>query len=255
MQSALYFGQVRHRRVKPVQHGFRYSLFMVYLDLTELDRVFAGRWLWSIGKPNLAWLRRADHFGDPGIPLDTAVRDLVAERTGKRPEGKVRMLAHLRYFGHCFNPVTFYYCFDQEEREVETIIAEIHNTPWGQVHCYVLELPTGLGPGERQRFRFGKTFHISPFMPMDLTYDWEFSRPGDAIHVHMYDVLGGEEVFEAQLDLVRREVTGRHLSLALLRFPLMTVKVLAGIYWQALKLRLKGAVYYPPPQIKSGPGG
>ncbi|MDX9787479.1 MAG: DUF1365 domain-containing protein [Desulfobacterales bacterium] len=248
MKSALYFGQVRHRRTKPVLHGFRYNLFMVYMDLAELDTVFEGNPFWSIGRPNIAWLCRTDHFGDPRIFLDQAVRELVAEKTGRNPTGPVRMLTHLRYFGHCFNPVTFYYCFSPDDTVVDTIIAEIHNTPWGEVHCYVLDRTNNLGNQAHQRFHFAKAFHISPFMPMDITYDWEFDRPGEALYVHMMDKVNGEPVFEAVLNLTRQKITNRELTLTLLRYPLMTVKVISAIYWQALQLRLKGAVYYPHPE-------
>ncbi|MEI2421818.1 DUF1365 family protein, partial [Arthrospira platensis SPKY2] len=105
---------------------------MVCLDLAELDTVFRGRWLWSTQRPALAWLRREDHLGDPAHSLDESVRRLVAERTGRRPAGPIRLLAHLRYFGHCFNPVSFYYCYDAAGERVETIVAEVNNTPWGE---------------------------------------------------------------------------------------------------------------------------
>ena len=247
MKSALYFGQVSHRRTKPVIHGFQYDLFMVYLDLAELDTIFKGNPFWSIGRPNVAWLSRADHLGDPNIPLDQAVRNLVSDKTGQRPIGPICMLTHLRYFGYCFNPVTFYYCFNPDGMVVDTIIAEIHNTPWGEEHCYVLGATENMENPDHQRFRFEKTFHISPFMPMDITYDWKFDCPGDALHVHMTDEVAGEPVFEAELNLTRHQITNRNLTLALLRYPLMTAKVISAIYWQALRLRLKGAVYYPHP--------
>jgi DUF1365 family protein len=110
MHSALYIGQVKHRRQAPRVHEFRYPLFMAYLDLAELEQVFARRWFWSIDRANLASFRRSDHLGDPALPLADAVRELVAERTGVRPRGPIRLLTHLRYFGYCFNPVSFYYC-------------------------------------------------------------------------------------------------------------------------------------------------
>ena len=97
MHSAIYRGWLEHRRAAPRRHAFRYPLFMVYLDLAELDRVFAGRWLWSTRRPALLRFDRRDHLGDPAIPLDQAVRDLVAERTGTRPQGPIRLLTHLRY--------------------------------------------------------------------------------------------------------------------------------------------------------------
>lgn len=250
MQSALYIGRVGHRRTKPIQNRFRHALFMVYLDLAELETIFSGRWFWSIGRRNIAWLRREDHFGDPTISLEQTVRDLVEKQSGKRPQGPVRMLTHLRYFGHCFNPVTFYYCFDKQDKELQTIIAEIHNTPWGQEHCYVLNKADNIGSPELMRFTFGKEFHISPFMPMDIKYDWEFNVPGDTLYVHMFDIMQGEKVFEAQLDLDRHTISGWNLAWSLLRFPLMTVKVISAIYWQALKLWVKGAPYYPHPELE-----
>lgn len=130
-QSAVYEGTIRHRRREPTEHEFRYRIFMLYLDLAELPALFDGRWLWSARRPALAWFRRADYLGDPAVPLDAAVRDLVRERTGARPTGPIRLLTHLRYFGYAQNPVSFYYCFSADGSAVETIVAEVTNTPWG----------------------------------------------------------------------------------------------------------------------------
>jgi DUF1365 family protein len=247
MNSCLYEGNIRHSRFKPVQNAFHNSLFLVYLDLAELDSVFLGRWLWSPARRNIAYFRRKDHFGEPSVPLDAAVRDLVEQKTGKRPPGPIRMMAHLRYFGHNFNPATFYYCYDKKDRHVETIIVEIHNTPWGEVFCYVLDESKNEGTTERMRFRFPKEFHVSPFIDMNMDYDWTFSEPGETLSVHMIDFDRGEKFFEAELTLARREITGPGLALMLLTYPFITVKVIAAIYWQALRLWIKGATYYTHP--------
>ena len=153
MESFLYEGTLRHRRFAAPRRDFEVSLFMAYLDLGELDSVFAGRWLWSTGAPNLAWFRRADHYGDPEVPLDQSIRELVEERTGARPEGPIRLLTHLRYLGHCFNPVCFYYCFGLDGRTVETIVAEVSNTPWKERHMYVLPEASNLGERRQQALR------------------------------------------------------------------------------------------------------
>jgi DUF1365 family protein len=147
-----------------VRHAFGYGLFMAYLDLAELDEVFAGRWLWSTSRPALARFRRGDHLGDGGAPLDAAVRSLVEGETGERPAGPIRLLTQLAYLGYCFNPVSFYYCFDAAGERVVTIVAEVNNTPWGERHCYVLDARGGAGLAFAPR----KALHVSPFMPMDV---------------------------------------------------------------------------------------
>lgn len=255
MHSCLYFGRVEHRRhgggADPVDNAFDYGLFMAWLDLAELERVFRGRWFWSTRRPALAWLRRADHFGDPSQPLDEAVRTLVAERTGRRPEGPIRLLAHLRYFGHCFNPVSFYYCYDAAGERVETIVAEVNNTPWGERHCYVLPRSAARVRGPTQQFELEKEFHVSPFLPMETHYRWRFTEPGERLLVHLRNEQQGRHAFDATLRLERREITGRSLAMALLRFPGMTLRVVALIYWQALKLKFKGAVFHAHPDKRT----
>jgi DUF1365 family protein len=247
MNSAIYFGQVRHRRTGPVEHAFRYRMFMLYLDLAELPRVFQGRWLWSTRRPALARFRREDHFGDPARPLDACVRDLVARETGRRPGGPVRLLTNLRYFGYVFNPVSFYYCFDENDTRVETIVAEVTNTPWGERHCYVLPQALNEGRGDTGRFRPRKVMHVSPFMPMDVDYDWRFGTPGGRLSVHMENARAGRKIFDATLVLQREEIRAGVLARALAGYPLITLKIIAAIHWQALKLWLKGAPVHDHP--------
>lgn len=255
MHSAIYEGEVRHRRFSPVQNAFHYRLFLMYVDLAELPNLFNGRWFWSNRKVNLAYLRRRDHLGDPRVPLDRAARDLVEKETGNRPAGPIRLLTHFRYFGHCFNPVSFYFFYDREDRRVETVLAEVHNTPWGEEHCYVL--PDNLNEHpvkEWRRFRFSKAFHVSPFMEMEIRYDWRFRLPGKTIQVHFANnTHDGKRRFDATLSLNRREISGSALARCLLFYPLMTVKVVAMIYWQALRLTLKGAPLHVHPKKRRQP--
>jgi DUF1365 family protein len=247
VHSAIFEGQLRHRRFSPVDHVFSYRLFMVYMDLSELDRLFAGRWFWSVSRPALARFRREHHLGDPGMALEQSVRALVAEATGSEPAGPIRLLTNLQYFGYCFNPVSFYYCYNREDTEVETIVAEVNNTPWGERHCYVLGPGMDVGRGRGKRYRPVKRMHVSPFMPMDIDYDWRFSQPGDHLSVHMENHRQGEKVFDATLALERREITTSSLARSLCLYPLMTLKVIAAIHWQALRLWLKGSPVYDHP--------
>lgn len=220
---------------------------MMYLDLSELDRVFKGRWLWSVNRWNVACLRRRDHLGDPSTSIDGAVRHLVQDQTGHEPRGPIRMLTHLRYVGHCFNPVTFFYCFDPAGQRVETIVAEVTNTPWHERYWYVLPETLNEAADPWKRYRLQKAFHVSPFMDMRQDYDWRFLQPAERLQVHLQNAEQGEKLFDATLTLHRRPLTGRNLAHVLARYPAMTVQVVAKIYWQALKLRRKGAPFYTHP--------
>ncbi len=244
----MYVGTIRHRRFAPRANDFRYRLYMTYVDLAELPTVFDRYWLWSARRPALAWFKRSDFLGDPTVPLDTAVRTLVEQRTGKRPRGPIRLLTHLRTFGVSFNPVSFYYVFDDSGERVETIVAEITNTPWDERHAYVLSIATAKLEGAKVwRFGFEKAFHVSPFLPMDMHYEWRFTAPNDTLDVHMENWRDGRAQFDATLHLRREPLSSPTLARALLAVPFVTIKVATLIYWQALKLLVKRTPFYTHP--------
>jgi DUF1365 family protein len=253
LQSCLYKGWVRHRRFAPGPHEFRYELALLYLDLAELPTLFDRYWLWSASGRNLVEWRRSDHHGDPGQPLDAAIRDLVEAHGGARPGGPIRLLTHPRHFGVGFNPVSFYYCYDAAGSKLETVVAEINNTPWGEQHCYVLPAACNDGDARLLRFRFGKDFHVSPFLPMDMEYDWRFAVPGERLLVHMENWREGARQFDATMTLEREPIGSRSLAIALATHPFMTAKVVGAIYWQALRLWLKRVPLHTDPE-KTGAG-
>ena len=260
--SAIYEGVVRHRRVRPRTHELAVRMFMMYLDLDEVAEVFKGRWLWSVERANVASFRRGDYLGGDQVggpvPLKEAVLREVEGRLGFRPAGPVRMLTHLRYFGHCFNPVTFYYCFGLDSDRPEAIVAEITNTPWKERHRYVIDgrAATGEAGSRVISGEFEKAFHVSPFMPMEQHYRWHFRQPGERLLVHMENLDASGRIFDATLHLERREIRGVSLARVLWRYPFMSARVVAGIHWHALRLWAKGVPFVSHPKWRHPePGG
>ncbi|NNJ94147.1 MAG: DUF1365 domain-containing protein, partial [Halobacteria archaeon] len=201
MHSRLYSGQVKHRRHTPVPHAFRYGMFMLYLDLDELPDLFSKRWLWSSTRPAVTRFRREDHLGEASAGLADEVRRYVREQANIVLEGPIRLLTNLRYFGYGFNPVSFYYCFDKSGERLELVVAEVNNTPWGEQYCYILPESLNRGGGETKRFLLDKRFHVSPFMDMNIDYDWRFTTPAEKLIVHMKNYQDGTQLFDATLSL------------------------------------------------------
>ena len=251
MKSCIYEGQVRHRRFSPRRHEFSYRLYMMYLDLDELPGLFDRFWLWSARGFNLAWFKRSDHLGEHHESLKASVAELLYQRTGHRPEGPIRLLTHCRYFGFGFNPVSFYYCFDKTGSHVENIVAEVNNTPWGEQYCYVLsEADDVVSPAAEslhKQYRPLKNFHVSPFMPMNIQYDWRFRQPDQRLTVHMQNNIDEDKIFDATLDLQYRPISSANMARVLLQYPVVTAKVVISIYYQALRLLLKRVPFYDHP--------
>ncbi len=241
--SCLYEGTIRHRRLEPAgaAREFRHRLALAYVDLAELPDLLGGRLV--ARRPGLLRFRRRDYLGDPRTPLEEAVRARVEQATGVRPAGPIRVLTQPRSFGHCFNPVSFYYCFDASGEKLEALVAEVTNTPWGERHAYVLPARGGLARAE-----LDKALHVSPFMGMEHRYLARAAAPGETASVHIESHRAGTPVFDATLALHRRELTRRSAVAMSVRYPLATLRVLGLIYLHALGLKLAGFPVYRRPR-------
>jgi DUF1365 family protein len=235
IDSGLFVGTLRHRRFTPVAHTFTYPLFMALLDIDRVSELMRVSAVTSRNRWNWASFDDRDHLGDPSRPLrERLVVD--ATRHGiEVPAGRIFLLTHLRYLGYCFNPVSFFYCFDRAE-QLRVVLAEVSNT-FGEAHNYWLR------PDSASRtFRAGatKSLYVSPFMPADLEYAFAFTPPAGRLVAHMKTVRAGSVCFDATLSLERRAWSAAEIRRALVRHPAITATVMAGIHWQALRLWWKG---------------
>jgi len=250
MEPAIYTGVLRHRRYRPRRHEFAYRLFMAYLDVDRLPELMRVSPFASYNRWNWAAYDERDHLGDPSRPLRERLGAHAAAEGLTLPDGPVFLLTHLRYLGYVFNPVSFFYCYDPEER-LRLVLAEVNNT-FGETHHYWLPVDAGR-PGARVgRHAARKQMHVSPFLPMALDYHFALTEPADRLVVGMRTIdaeqaAGGPPLFDATLTLEREPWSARSLHRALARHPWMTAKVIAAIHWEALKLYLKRVPVYTHP--------
>lgn len=301
MQSCLYEGRVQHRRFGPVEHQFKYPLFLLYLDLAEVpelarqgfftcERGWSSRALWPSDHLPLPKLQDSSNTRELTPPIhtgrapqspptnsdfasvDTFIRDHVEHESGQRPVGPIRLLTHLRYFGYFFSPLNLYYCFDASGTEVEAIVAEVNNIPWRERHHYVLH--HGNRSARGLAFRHEKAFHVSPFMPMEQQYRWHFRAPGDQLTVHLSnwpselrpatdssdenlkttDISREKRpvspLFDATLLMRRSELTHARLRSLERQHVWMPAKVVAAIYFEALRLWIKKCPSFSHPATR-----
>lgn len=235
LQSAIYHGQVRHRRYAPRAHHFSYSLYMLALDLDELAELSAHSRLFACERFAPLSFRRRDYLGDPAQPLKSAVLQEVTRLGGTvEPLDRVVMLGQVRCFGVYFSPINVFFCYQGEQARYA--LMEVHNTPWNERHCYLVDLA--------QADPTDKAFHVSPFMGMDMRYHWRIQPPSERVLVHIEN-RNPDLLFDATLSLRRHGFHRQALKTALLQWPMMTLTIVRGIYWQALRLFLKRVPYHP----------
>lgn len=248
--SAIYCGEVYHRRLGPKRHNFDYRVYFLYLDLDELPELLRDDPESAVGALGIRF-KREDYLGPAEEPLKESVLDRVESALGRRPGGAVRMLTQTRVLGYVFNPVSFYYCFDAGGA-LDAVVAEITNTPWGERHAYVLESSDVQHLGWISA-EFQKQFHVSPFFPMDQTYKWRLSIPGNRLDIHMTNFESKEAVFHAGMSCERRALTPSNLRRVRRRHPLQPQRVSFAIYLQAALLWLKRVPFFVHPSQRPLP--
>jgi uncharacterized protein len=243
--GTLYIGEVMHQRLKPFGHRFAYRVFSLLVDVDRLPELGRLTPLLSVNRPNIASLRESDHVERPGETL-RAFADRMLEAAGLRePAARVLLLAYPRICGYVFNPVAVYFAYDGRGDLIALIYA-VRNT-FGQRHSYVAPIAPGeLGPGGVRQSR-AKLFHVSPFIGMDARYHFRVLPPGKAVRLRIHETAGGEPLLGAAFSGAARALSTATLAACLLRFPLLTWKIMAGIHWEALNLWLKGARFHKSP--------
>ena len=245
--SALYVGSVLHRRRAPRRHRLRYRAFWLLIDLDDIDAYDKLR-LFSRNRFNLISFHDADH-GDGGTrPLRAYIERTLAEHAIDWDRGRVALLCMPRILGYVFNPLSIYFCY-RRDGSLAALLYEVRNT-FGQMHSYLLPV---VGDAPLVHQRCAKVFYVSPFLGMDLTYDFRVAPPADKVSVVVSASDPRGPVLVASLAGDRRALSDRALTLALLTHPLLTLKVVGAIHWEALKIWWKGIRLQPRPPAPAHP--
>lgn len=245
--SALYTGTVMHRRTRPRKHRLTYRVFSLLIDLDELETIESNIRGFGHNRFSLVSFHDKDHGPGTGEPLRPWVEAILDEAGISINGGAIRLLCYPRMLGYAFNPLANYFCY-RADGTLAAVLHEVSNT-FGQRHCYLFRANSN---GYLVRHSVKKCFYVSPFIEMDMTYNFRIKPPSDEVSVAIHETDEEGTLLFASFSGQRRELTTWTMVKTFLAFPLMTLKVIGGIHWEALKLWRKGVplVKRPEPPTK-----
>jgi DUF1365 family protein len=241
--AALYFGEVMHARLKPMGHRFSYRVMNLLIDLDRLEEADRQSPLFGINRAALYSFHEADHGERDGSPLRAYVRQRAAEQGIDLTGGKVLLLCYPRLLGYTFNPLSVYFCYSADGR-LALIVYEVRNT-FGDIHAYVLPVRPGELSAAGLRQAQDKLFYVSPFVEMTMRYHFRLTLPGEQVRLRVLETDREGPLLAATFSGRRAALTTRALLRSFVALPLVTLKIMAAIHWEALRLWLKGARLVP----------
>jgi DUF1365 family protein len=241
-KSKIYVGNIHHRRLSPKKHSFNYALYMLALDPGEMEKRHSPSWLFGFSTFHPLKFNEKDYLkSEPGT-LNQRIKNKVTALAGDIDISRIIMLVQVRSFGIYFSPANFYFCYDKNEN-CTYMLAEVSNTPWNERHYYLVNLHHNAEKVSK------KSFQVSPFMDLDMSYFWHVKPPSNDneklvinIENKHEDLQSGKinKLFDVSLLLHKKEFTAKRLLAVWCQLPVMTIKIVFSIYWQALRLFIKG---------------
>lgn len=247
--ASLYVGQVMHARLKPFPHRFNYNVFNLLIDIDRLNEANQLSRLFSVNGRGLVSFKEKDHGGETDTGLADFIRATVHKQSPTLPIDEIKLLCYPRILGYVFNPISIYYCF--HNGEINAMVYEVRNT-FGNKHIYVAPVEGDQVNAAGLRQKCGKQLHVSPFIQMGMTYFFHVSQLGEQLRFRILERDQAGPLLSATLKAKHQTLSSKSLSIQLIKIPFLTIKIVAGIHFEALRLWFKGAKFIKSPHKNKG---